>query len=135
MRILFLIFAVFVGCSTVDRLLLKKHGSGYEPKPGLAQTIGTISAINDASAPVNPFFPIVSGVLGIATFALGEYARRRSAASAMHEGHAKTMAQVIEHHLPNEVSATVKKAVENLAMKKGQANSLDSFVQNVSRNL
>lgn len=123
---------LIVGC-TVARVTPADPVAGtpattnYIVDPKLTQGLATAGAINAATAPVNPAYPLVEIGLGAIAAAAAWFAKRKNDQLAAQTLLTKTVVQSIDA----QDNQTVKDAISAHAGKIGVEGELNTFVQKV----
>lgn len=135
-----LLFAAIVGCTT-QKITPAKPATDTSPAtpaitnyivdPRLDNTLTTIGAINKATAPVNPFSPLVDIALGAATLVAGWIAKRKNDQANQSALLFKTVVQGVE----NAANPAVKAAIQAHAGIIGVEGELGTAVQKINNGL
>jgi len=108
--------------------------NGYQVSSLASNIIGAAAIGNAISSPINPFSGLVSTFLGLTAAGLGWYARLKTKEAQQHLSTATTLITAVEGLAPA-VSAGVKTAVADQALKMGTADTVNATVQSVTQNL
>ncbi len=108
--------------------------NGYVVAPGVSNVLAGAGLVNGLSAPVNPYSPLIAGILGLAGAGLAWYARLKTTQAQQHLATASTIITAVEGLAPA-VAAGVKTAVASQALKMGTADTVNATVQAVTQNL
>tara|TARA_R110000868_G_scaffold341505_2_gene602368 strand:+ start:1145 stop:1582 length:438 start_codon:yes stop_codon:yes gene_type:complete len=132
-----LFLALAVGCTT-QKITPAKPATPTEPAtpavtnyivdPRLDSTLGTIGEINKATAPINPFSPLVDIGLGAAALIAAWVAKRKNDQAAQSALLFKTVVQGVE----NAANPTVKAAIQAHAGVIGVEGELGTAVQKIN---
>ena len=126
---------LLLGCTTT-KITETPPGSGnYSTNvvvdPKLETALATAGAINTATAPVNPFSPLVEIVLGAITVGAGWYAKKKNDDAASKTILLKTVVQSVDAI----DQQPVKDAIQAHAVKVGVEGELSKFVKQVGSGL
>lgn len=102
--------------------------------PNLTTGITIARASNAASAPFNPYSPLVEIGLGLVAAGAGWYAKRKNDAAGANELLIKTLVQAI-NQLSESDAATIKPLVQDHAKTIGVEGDLNTFVKRVESGL
>lgn len=124
--------AIIVGCTTTE-VKETAPGSGVystnvvvDPKFETALT--TVKAVNTATAPLNPFSPLVEITLGAIAAGATWFAKRKNDQNAQNALLLKTVIQGVE----NAATPAVKQAIQDHASRIGVEGELGTTVQQVN---
>jgi len=134
LSVLFLSVAL-IGC-TSTKVTETPPGSGnyatnYVVDPRLVTAIETAKAVNDATAPVNPFSGAVEIGLGAVAALAAWFAKRKNDQANQHALLLKTVVQGVENAGNSEVKATIQKHAVNI----GVEGDLSSAVAKINSGL
>lgn len=105
--------------------------TNYIVDPRLDNTLATIGAVNTATAPVNPFSPVVNIALGTAAALAAWFAKRKNDQAAQSALLTKTMIQAVDA-LDQQ---PVKDAIQAHAVRVGVEGELNQVVKGVGSGL
>jgi hypothetical protein len=130
---LLLVITLFVPSCTVSKPVTQPDGSVKEVHsvdPRLSTAIDTGRAVNAATAPMNPYSPLVEIGLGLTAALAGWVAKRKNDKAAANELLAKTLVQAI-NNLDDDKAEIVKPAIKDHAVSLGVEGDLSQFVKRV----
>jgi hypothetical protein len=135
-----LLLALVIGCTT-QKITPAKPATPTSPAvpavtnwivdPRLDATLGTIGDINKATAPVNPFAPLVDIGLGAAALVAAWVAKRKNDANAQNALLLKTVVQAVD----GLDQQPVKDAIQAHAARVGVEGELNQVVKSVGSGL
>jgi hypothetical protein len=126
----FLILAALITACTVPQVVTHSDGTSetnHVVDPKLTTAITTGRAVNIATAPVNPYSPLVEIGLGLAAATAGWMAKRKNDKAAANELLLRTVVQAID----NLDDAKVKEAIQSHASNIGVEGELNTAVQKI----
>lgn len=123
------------GCTTA-RVTESPPGSGnystnYVVDPRLEAGLVTAGAVNAATAPVNPFSPLVEIGLGAVAAAATWFAKRKNDQATQ----ANSLLKVVVQGVENSDNADAKKAIQAHAVNVGAEGALNSAVAKINSGL
>jgi len=131
------LLALIIGCTT-EKVTPAKPATPTSPAtpavtnwivdPRLDATLTTVGAVNQATAPVNPFSPVVTIALGAAAALASWFAKRKNDQAAQSELLFKTVVQGVE----NAANPAVKAAIQAHAGIIGVEGELGTAVQKIN---
>lgn len=134
MLTLAIVAVMLIGCTSAQ--VTKNPSTGqnqtnYVVDPKLTSTLGTIGAINAASAPVNPFSGLVEIGLGATALIAAWFAKRKNDQAAASALLTKTLVQAVD----GLDQQPVKDAIQAHAVRVGVEGQLNQVVKAVGSGL
>ena len=102
----------------------------FLPAPKIAHALEQLNALNSLTAPVNPYSPIVAGMLTGVSGLLAWIAKRKTDEASK----ANATAQTIILGVESAKDARVKDSIKTVARVRGNGQDVDSLVQYTVRN-
>lgn len=129
-NVISLIIAVLlIGC-TVPEVVSQPDGTAVTnqvPSPQLTDTLTTIGAINDVSAPVNPYAGLIKILIGVVSTGAAAWA----SIMTWYNNRNKKLLKVVVQGVEQSKSAEAKSAIEAHSANAGVKLELDSAVQEI----
>lgn len=102
----------------------------FLPAPKVQHALEQLNALNSITAPVNPYSPVVAGLLTGVSGLLAWIAKRKTDEATKANATAQTVILGVE----SAKDAKVKEAVKTVARVRGNSQDVDSLVQYTVRN-
>lgn len=105
--------------------------NGFQESPSLSNTVATISAVNQMTAPFNPYSGLINLLLGGATAVAGVVAAIKSKQANTATGIASTVISAVENLAPT-IAPAVKTTVAATALQNGTSDAVHALVQELT---